>query len=88
MNFVNPDKDPNRWLEAVMLDLLEQNTDDSKAMLADGIRSLSRWIEPGLVDQLFGHWIEKYNQLLAEHEKNQNNSHRQYLQADQPVLQE
>jgi hypothetical protein len=82
MKIVDPAKEPNRWLEAVLLDMLEEGTPESKKMLADGIRMLSNWIEPGLIDQLFGHWVERYNQLLAEHEKSQSSSHQQYSSTD------
>ena len=88
MRIVDPVKEPNRWIEAMLLDLMEQNTPDSKKMLGDGIRMLSNWIEPGLVDQLFGHWIDCYNQILAEHEKCQSNSDQQCSSKDPLVSQE
>jgi hypothetical protein len=82
MKIIDPAKEPNRWLAATLLDLLEQDTPESKETLAEGIQALSNWIEPGLVDQLFAHWIDRYNQLLVEHETQRSNSLPQYLQGD------
>lgn len=64
--YIDPYKEPNKWLTAVMLDLLAQNTHDSRAMLADGIRVAVNFIEPGCIDQLFGTWVDAYVDLLAE----------------------
>ena len=70
--YIDPRKEPNRWLTAVMLDLLAQNTHSSRGMLADGIRVAINFLEPGCIDQLFGAWIDAYVDLLAE-EKMQKN---------------
>jgi hypothetical protein len=74
MKYIDPDREPNRWIETVLLDQLEQNSADSRKLLADGVRMITHWLEPGLVSQLFAHWIERYRQLVAEHEKQQNSS--------------
>lgn len=63
---LDPDKDPNRWLQAVLLDLLEQNTEESREALKEAIPALVLWLEPGLVDQLFAHWIDRYKDLMAK----------------------
>ena len=68
MSHINPKREPNKWLQAVLLDMLEQNTEDSRADLREGIKRLSGWIEPGLVDQLFADWVDEYLSLLAESE--------------------
>jgi len=72
--YIDPRKEPNKWLTAVMLDLLAQNTHDSRSMLEDGIRVAVNFLEPGYIDQLFGTWIDAYVDLLAE-EKMQKNKH-------------
>jgi hypothetical protein len=74
MKILDPNREPNRWLEVTLLDLLEENSAESRKLVADAIRVISQWLEPGLVSQLFGHWIDRYNEILAEHEKQQNNS--------------
>ena len=66
MKPLDPDKDPNKWLCAVLMDLVEQNTEDSKKALKEAIPVLSHWIEPGLVDSLFGCWIEEYKELMVQ----------------------
>ncbi len=73
MSYIQPQKEPNRWLQAVLLDMLEQNTEDSRADLKEGITRLAAWIEPGLIDQLFADWVDEYLSLLAELESNRSN---------------
>lgn len=70
MSYIRPQEEPNRWLQAVLLDMLEQNTEDSRADLKEGITRLAAWIEPGLIDQLFADWVDEYLSLLAELESN------------------
>lgn len=78
MKYLDPEREPNRWLEAVMLDLLQQNTEESLESVKDGIRVLTNWIEPGLIDSAFHPWIEQYAGLLTEQENNQNNAVQKY----------
>jgi hypothetical protein len=73
MKHADPRHNPNGWLAAVMLDLLEQDTKESKKLLADAIRVTTHGIEPGLIDELFWTWIESYVPLLDEAQSNQNN---------------
>jgi hypothetical protein len=77
MTIIDPDREPNRWIEAILLDQLEQNSPESRELLADGIRMITHWLEPGLVSQLFAHWIERYRELIAQHETQQNSSPQQ-----------
>lgn len=81
--YIDPYKEPNKWLTAVMLDLLAQNTHESRAMLADGIRVAVNFLEPGCVDQLFGTWVEEYVDLLAEVQMQKNKHPRPYSPEDQ-----
>jgi len=73
---------PNAWLQAVLLDMLDQNTDESRADLAEAIQILSQSVEPGVVDQSFGPWIDRYLELLAEHESKQSSARQQCSQED------
>ena len=50
--------------------MLEQDTEDSRADLREGITRLVGWFEPGLIDQLFADWADEYLGLLAELENN------------------
>ena len=70
MSVLNPKREPNRWLEVIMLDLLRQNTYESKQHLAEAIKVLTAWIEPGSIDDLFAPWIDQYMELLDEYENN------------------
>ena len=83
--FVDPRKDPNRWLAAVLLDLLEQDTTEAKVAVTLGIQTIVNYLEPGLIDQAFGPWIDQYVDLLTEHENNQSNVPQPYLPTDQKV---
>ena len=73
MIYASPKKDPTQWLTAVCLDLLEQNTEESKAALVSAIRTLISYLEPGLIDEAFAPWIAHYTELLAQSESNQSN---------------
>ena len=73
MSHINPKREPNKWLQAVLLDMLEQNTEDSRADLREGIKRLAAWTEPGLIDQLFADWVDEYLSLLAELESSRSN---------------
>ncbi len=70
MKILNPKSEPNRWLGAVLQQLVEDDTPESKVMLAEAVKQLSLWIEPGLVDDLFAAWIDQYMDLLREYENN------------------
>lgn len=74
MTYLDPRKEPNKWLKCILLDLLEQNTEGTRDVLKSAIVVLTTWIEPGLVDEAFRPWIDEYSSLLDEEEKNQNNA--------------
>jgi hypothetical protein len=74
MSYLTPLENPNKWLVAVMLDLLEQDTKSSKEALEYCIRTLVTNVDPGLIEQAFGDLIFDYEDLLGEQENNQNSS--------------
>lgn len=74
--YIDPNKEPNKWLTAVMLDLLARNTHESRGALADGIRVAINFLEPGCIEQLFGDWIDAYVDLLAEEKMQKNKNPR------------
>jgi hypothetical protein len=86
MKYANPIEDPTSWLTAVMLDLLKQDTDASKAALISAITTVVSYLEPGLIDQAFGPWIDQYMELLDQHENSHSNDSLTYLPVDQPEL--
>lgn len=71
MKYADPRGNPNLWLTAVLLDLLEQNTEESRKLLADAIRTTISCVEPGFIDELFWTWIDSYVPLLDESQSNQ-----------------
>ena len=73
MKFLDPQKEPNKWLQATLLDLLEQDTEESRANLIEGIKTVIPLLDPGMIDYAFAPWIEPYQELLKEAENNQSN---------------
>lgn len=80
----DPRANPTQWLTAVCLDLLEQDTGESKATLVSAIQTLVIYLEPGLIDQAFAPWIAHYTELLAQSENNQNSAVQLCLPLDLP----
>ena len=66
--YLDPEVEPCKWLGAVLIDLLEQDTEESREALKWAFPRMAQWLEPGLVDQLFAPWIEEYLELLAKQE--------------------
>ena len=77
MSYIHPDKDPNKWIQAVLLDLLKQNTEESIAGLEEAIRRLASSVDPGLIDELFADWSVIYLKLLDELESNHSSDSQQ-----------
>ena len=73
MKFLDPQKEPNKWLQATLLDLLEQDTEESRANLIEGIKTVIPLLDPVMIDHAFAPWIEPYLELLKEAENNQSN---------------
>lgn len=72
MKYVDPVKNPNQWLELTILKMIEDRTPENDAALKGAIHAIVHWLEPGLIDQLFGNWIHDYLDLQNELESNQN----------------
>ena len=53
----------------MLRDLVDQNTEKSKESLKSAITDLVCWVEPGVIDSLFYHWIKEYKVLMAESKK-------------------
>ena len=70
--YIDPRGEPCKWLGAVLIDLLEQDTEESKEALKWAFPRMAQWLEPGIIDQLFAPWIEQYLELLDEQENNHN----------------
>jgi len=72
---LDPRPEPNNWLSATLLDLLERSKDEPDTMeaLKWAIPQLCHSIEPGYVDQIFADWIEYYVELLVNNQNKVNN---------------
>ena len=72
---LDPRPEPNKWLAATLLNLLNRSGEEPEAMeaLKWAIPQLCHSIEPGYVDQIFADWIEEYLELLANNQNKVNN---------------
>ena len=86
MKYASPNEDLTSWLIAVMLDLLKQDTKESKAALTSAITTVISYLEPGLIDQAFAPWIDQYMELLDQQESSHNNDSPTYSPVDQQEL--
>lgn len=82
--YIDPRKEPNKWLLAVLTRCVDDDHEESKEALKDALFILASWLEPSSVDFLFAHWIADYCALLDEHESNRSSSDQQCSPADPP----
>tara|TARA_R100000458_G_C8145787_1_gene155263 strand:+ start:348 stop:683 length:336 start_codon:yes stop_codon:yes gene_type:complete len=87
-NYLDPRREPCKWLGGVLIDLLEQDTEESKEALKWALPRMAQWLEPGIIDQLFVPWINHYMELLAEDGNNHNNENQKSPSKDQKELKE
>lgn len=73
MKYVDPVKNPNLWLEKTLQKMIEDGKPEDVPILKDAIRVIVHWLEPGLVDQLFGEWIQSYLDAVRELESSHSN---------------
>ena len=73
VKYVDPVKNPNLWLELTILKMIEDRDSANESALRQAIHAIIHWIEPGLIDQLFGDWIQQYLDAQSALESNQNN---------------
>ena len=73
VKYVDPVKNPNLWLELTILKMIEDRDPSNESALRHALHAIIHWIEPGLIDQLFGDWIQQYLDAHSALESNQNN---------------
>lgn len=73
MKKIDPRERPNLWLSAVICSLIDMNTEDSTDAAKAAIETISQWLEPGLIDDLFKPWIDVYVGLLEADQNNESN---------------
>ena len=84
IKYIDPRKDPNKWLIAVLNRCVDDGDQDSKEALFEAHKLLISWLEPSIIDSLFDHWITDYCSLLDEHENTPGMSPQLYSQEDPP----
>ena len=85
---IDPRGEPNRWLGAGLINLLEQDTEEAKEALRWAFPRMAQWLEPGIIDQLFAPWIIEYMELLAEAENSHCNENQKSQVKDHQELEE
>ncbi len=73
VKYVDPVKNPNLWLELTILKMIEDKDPANESALRHALHAIIHWIEPGLIDQLFGDWIQQNLDAHSALESNQNN---------------
>jgi len=84
VKYLDPRKDPNKWLKTLLIHFLEDDTEESKEMVVAAIKGMADWLEPGLIDQLFANWMIPYCEALDKLESNQSSDHPVCLLEDRP----
>ena len=74
VKYVDPVKNPNLWLELTILKMIEDRNPEHESSLRSALHAIIHWIEPGLIDELFGEWIQQYLDAHDALKSNQNNS--------------
>lgn len=59
----------NRWLRAVLLDMLQRYSDGTTEALESAITTLTGLIEPAMLEEQFAPWVVAYYDLLEEYQK-------------------
>ena len=57
----------NRWLRAILLDMLERYSDETVEALGVAITTLTGLADPGMLEEQFAPWVDAYGQLLEEY---------------------
>lgn len=73
MSSIDPKTNPNKWLTASILDLVEKAVEgdkESKEVLGLAIRHICLGLEPGFIEDVFDQWIDSY---IEKCKSNQNN---------------
>lgn len=69
MTFIRPEDDINKWLRAVLLDMIDRYSDGTTEALQSAITTLTRIVEPAMLEEQFAPWVEAYGELLEQYQK-------------------
>jgi hypothetical protein len=82
MKYIDPRRDPNKWIKLLLIHLIDEDTEESKEMVKAAIKGMADWLEPGLIDQLFANWIVPYCESLDKLQSTRNTDHPECLLED------
>jgi len=82
----DPDKNVNLWLRALLLDALKNRDKGSDLILSVAIDKLTHIADPGMLEESFELWIQRYRELLAEHRNTHSNDRQDSSPVDQQVV--
>lgn len=72
MEYLDPRKQPNKWLEAMLMRLLDnaitKNDKESLELIKYALRQLTIWIEPGVLQSAFSHWVDEYSASVEQYQ--------------------
>jgi hypothetical protein len=72
MKYLDPREQPNRWLEAMLIRLLDnvvtKNDKESLELIQYAHKQLSMWIEPGVLQSAFSHWVDEYSDSIEQYQ--------------------
>lgn len=83
--YADPDKNVNLWLRSLLLDALNQRDKNADLILSVAIDKLTNIADPGMIEESFELWIQRYRELLAEHCSTQSNA-RQHSSHEDPQV--
>ena len=72
MEYLDHRKQPNKWLEAMLMRLLDnaitKNDKESLELIKYAHRQLTIWIEPGVLQSAFSHWVDEYSASVEQYQ--------------------
>ena len=76
--YLDPRKDPHRWLRAMLEHLVDLTLDGDKEaaqVCKSSFQSLILRVEKGFIEDQYSQWIWEYTDLLEKYQNNQNMDH-------------
>jgi len=75
MEYLDPKKEPNKWLEAMLMRLLNnvitKNDKESLELIKYAHKQLALWIEPGVLQSAFSHWVDEYSASIQQYQNSE-----------------
>lgn len=72
MKYLDPREQPNKWLDAMLMRLLDnaitKHDKESLELIKYAHKQLTIWIEPGVLQSAFSHWVDEYVASIEEYQ--------------------